>query len=235
MSKVGDLILLANSLGAHGGRPTLWNEGSCAVKTGPDTMLVTRRGAHLAELAEADIVELNLPRLIELSAQENTPAEAVAELFAEAAVEPSMEALTHAYVLSFDGTTVSAHTQPVEVNQILCSPRARQFAERRTNPNEVLGCGASSLLVPYADPGLPLTREVRRKMALWRDRFKTPPRLVLLQNHGMIVLGGTVAEVLRTIDMTIKAAQIFIGAAAMGGPVFLTPTNVTRIEEIGEL
>jgi len=72
-------------------------------------------------------------------------------------------------------------------------------------------------------------------MVLWKDRFKSVPKVVLVQNHGMFVLGKTQEEIMQTTEMMIKAAQVFIGAAAMGGPVFLTPNNVTQIENLKEL
>ena len=100
-------------------------------------------------------------------------------------------------------------------------------------PTEIIGCGAASLLVPYADPGLPLARETRKKIVLWRDRHKTPPRVILLQNHGMIVLGETPEALLRATEMALKSAQVFIGSAMMGGPVFLTPNQVANVEALG--
>ena len=51
----------------------------------------------------------------------------------------------------------------------------------------------------------------------------------------MIVLGNSTAELLKTIDTTLKAAQVFIGASMLGGPVFLTPNNVTHLEPLKEL
>jgi rhamnose utilization protein RhaD (predicted bifunctional aldolase and dehydrogenase) len=129
----------------------------------------------------------------------------------------------------------AVHTQPVEINQITCSPRARQFADRRSLPDEILACGVASVLVPYADPGLHLAKELKRKLQLWRDRFKIVPKLILLQNHGMIVLGATPDEVMKTTEMAIKSAQSFIGAAMMGGPIFLSPANVSQIETLKEL
>ena len=91
------------------------------------------------------------------------------------------------------------------------------------------------LLVPYADPGLQLAKEVKRKMLLWRDRYKIVPKVVLIHNYGMIVLGENREELMKMIETTLKAAQVFIGASLLGGPVFLTPTNVTNIEAFKDL
>ena len=148
---------------------------------------------------------------------------------------PTTDALLYAYLLGFDGATMAAHVHPVEINQITCSPRARQFADRRSVPNEITAFGSAMLLVPYADPGLQLAKEVKRRMLLWRDRYKILPKVVLIHNYGMIVLGNNPGELLKTIDTTLKAARVFIGASMLGGPVFLTPNNVTHLEPLKEL
>jgi ribulose-5-phosphate 4-epimerase/fuculose-1-phosphate aldolase len=232
-SAISGLIELAHALGEHPSRVTIWNEGSCAAKTSGDRFAVTTRGAGLASLAEDDLVELDVEKVRALSGGETVGDEEIElALVGDGLHVPSEDAPLFACLLGLDGVNFAAHVQPIEVNQIICSPRARQFSDRRTSPGEILACGSASLLVPYADPGLPLARELRRKMLLWNDRHKTPPRVVLLQNHGMIVLGADVREILHTTDMVLKSAQIFIGASLMGGPVFLTPNNVTQIESL---
>jgi rhamnose utilization protein RhaD (predicted bifunctional aldolase and dehydrogenase) len=235
-TKLKELIEMAHALGSHPARLVLWSEGSCALKTSPGRFLVTRRGAVLARLTEADMVELDSDRLSDLLSRETVADEDLAEaLKASSENPPSADALLYAHLLGLDGATFAFHTHPVEINQITCSPRARQFADRRSLPDEVLATGVASLLVPYADPGLNLAREFKRKLRLWRDRFKTVPRVILLSNHGMITLGASCEEVLKTTEMAIKSAQTFIGAALMGGPVFLSPDNVMQIEQLKKL
>jgi rhamnose utilization protein RhaD (predicted bifunctional aldolase and dehydrogenase) len=115
------------------------------------------------------------------------------------------------------------------VNQILCSPRARDFAERRIFPDEVVCCGPQSVFVPYVDPGLALAREIRDRTQSFVTKFNMVPRIILLQNHGLIALGSTPNAVLAATLMAAKAAEIFIGAAAIGGPNFMTDAQVARI------
>ncbi len=61
------------------------------------------------------------------------------------------------------------------------------------------------------------------------EKHGQAPRIILLQNHGLIALGGSPASVLAATLMATKAAAIFMGAAALGGPTFLTPPHVDRI------
>jgi rhamnose utilization protein RhaD (predicted bifunctional aldolase and dehydrogenase) len=125
----------------------------------------------------------------------------------------------------------ATHIHPVIVDQITASPRARQFADRRTVHNEVLALGPASLLVNYTEPGMPLTREIQKKLILWRDRNKSVPRVILVQNHGVILLGGSSAGMQRSVEALIKYAELFAGASLLGGPVFLTPQAITQIEQ----
>ena len=96
--------------------------------------------------------------------------------------------------------------------------------------NEVIALGGASLLVNYAEPGFGLMREVQKKMILWRDRNKSVPRIILVQNHGVIVVGEDAEAVWRSVRWLLKFADVFIGASLLGGPVFLTPQAITQIE-----
>ena len=161
--------------------------------------------------------------------------EATAEQIAAVQIRPESpvagaDALAFADLFAFEGIHFALHTQPIPVNQVICSPRARQFSDRRNLPDEILACGQASVLVPFMPPGLPLAKEIRRKIALWRDRYKTIPKLILIQNHGMIALGKTAEEVQTVTEMAVKYAEIFVGAAMMGGPEFLKPNYVTQID-----
>ena len=225
-----ELAALGRALGAHPARLATHGEGSCAAKLSEEQILVSARGAHMARLAEADLIEVETAKMHELLGSETAAEDAAPE--GENIRRASEDASIYTYLFTFEGVRFGAHTQPIVVNQILCSPRARQFSDRRTYHDEIAACGISSVLVPYIDPGLPLGRELKRKVILWRDRHKLVPKLVLIQNHGMIVLGKSPEEVMKSIEMTIKAAEIFVGASLLGGPVFLTPNNVAQIDSL---
>jgi len=144
---------------------------------------------------------------------------------------PTIEALFHAWLLQLDGVNFVAHCHPEGCLQILCSPAAERFAEYRMFPDEILSTGPQSALVPYYEPGAPLAREIRAKVNLYvRRSIGRPPRLILLQNHGIIALGSTPQNVLSTVLMAEKAARVFVGAARLGGPTFMTQPMVMRID-----
>ena len=90
-------------------------------------------------------------------------------------------------------------------------------------PDEVVVCGRSSVWVPYTDPGLPLAKAIREGVQQHMQEEGLPPKLVLLQNHGIIALGATSEAVLAITLMAEKAAAIFVG------PEFMRPEHVDRI------
>ncbi len=104
------------------------------------------------------------------------------------------------------------------------------LAQRRIFPDEIVCCGAESVFVPYTDPGLKLAQAMQRAVVAYIKRLARAPRVILLENHGFIALGATADAVLGATLMGAKAAEIFAGAAPMGGqPRFLTPAQVVRI------
>jgi rhamnose utilization protein RhaD (predicted bifunctional aldolase and dehydrogenase) len=104
------------------------------------------------------------------------------------------------------------------------------FAKRRLFPDEVVCCSVESVFVPYLDPGVKLAQGIRSAVVAHIKRLERAPRLILLESHGVIALGATSQAVLAAILMATKAAEIFVGAAAIARqPRFLTSAQVTRI------
>jgi ribulose-5-phosphate 4-epimerase/fuculose-1-phosphate aldolase len=56
-----------------------------------------------------------------------------------------------------------------------------------------------------------------------------PPKVILLQNHGLIALGTTPAEVDSITAMYVKTCRVLAGTYAFGGPHFLSAEAVRRI------
>lgn len=231
---VAALVRLAHELGREDRRLTILGEGNVSAKLEGGCLAVKASGTCLATLQPEDITVCTSVTLLALLDQKNPSDAAVEEALLQARVDgqgrkPSMESVFHAWLLTLEGVNFVAHCHPVSINQVLCSPRARDFAERRLFPDEVVCCGPASVFVPYTDPGLPLAREVAERTRSFHQQTGQMPRLILLQNHGAIALGPTPEAVLATMLMAEKAAAVFAGAAAMGGPNFLRPEQVERL------
>ena len=228
------LLALSHALGEPSRHLAILGEGNASLRLDAQTFLVKASGSSLGTMTATDVVACRAAPLLAMLENDPPSDQRIEdELFASrvdaAARKPSVEAVFHAYLLSLPGVGFVGHTHPVGVNGVLCSPRARDFAERRIFPDEVVCCGPASVLVPYTDPGLPLARAIRAGVTRYREQFGTVPRVILLENHGAITLGGTPQAVEAAMLMTDKAARIFLGAASLGGPNFLAPGDVERI------
>jgi rhamnose utilization protein RhaD (predicted bifunctional aldolase and dehydrogenase) len=228
------LIALSHELGAEHRQLAILGEGNTSAKLDNDSFLVKASGGNLGTLSEAGVVECRFaPLLAMLDRPELSDEQIDHALFASrvdpGAKKPSVEALFHAYLLSLPGVGFVGHVHSVAVNQLLCSPRARDFAGRRLFPDEVVCCGTASVFVPYTDPGLKLAVVIRQETASLIEGRKAIPRIILLESHGLIAFGASPEAVKAAVYMADKAARIFVGALAAGGPNFLEPAQVDRI------
>ncbi len=228
------VLSLSHAVGLDSRGLAILGEGNTSGKISDDSFWVKASGTNLATLNEGGLVECATKRLLRLFADTEFSDEEIEEYLLDSRVDhsakkPSVECVFHAHLLTLPGINYVAHTHPITVNQILCSPLAEKFASSRLFPDEIVCCGSESVLVPYTDPGLVLARTIREKTAGFLQKHGLPPRVILLQNHGAITLGPTPQAAEAAMLMLEKSAKIFAGAAALGGPVFLTPDNVHRI------
>jgi rhamnose utilization protein RhaD (predicted bifunctional aldolase and dehydrogenase) len=228
------LLQLSHELGAEHRQLAILGEGNTSAKLSNDTFIVKASGSNLGTLREEDVVECQAAALLMLLNEADVSDDEIDQtLFGcrldPQAKKPSVEALFHAYLLSLPRVDFVGHTHPVAVNSILCSPLAETFATHRIFPDEVVCCGSSSVFVPYADPGLKLAQLIRDRTERFMESNGVPPRVILLQSHGIITLGGSAAAVKTAMFMAVKAAQIYVGAMPLGGPVFLSAADIERI------
>ncbi len=231
---IQSLLTLSHQLGGERLRMAILGEGNTSVRLDDDSFAVKASGSNLASLTAADVTHCAFERLLPLLDKTSaTDVEIDQALLAArldpSAKKPSIEALFHAYLLTLPGVRCVGHVHAVAVNQVLCSPRAREFAEKRTCPDEIVMCGVEAVFVPYAEPGLGLSQAIRREVVAYVKRTGRDPKIILLQNHGIIAVGASPKAVLGSLLMAEKSAEIFVGAAALGGPVFLTPAQCERI------
>jgi rhamnose utilization protein RhaD (predicted bifunctional aldolase and dehydrogenase) len=229
---VEQLISLSRDLGRQDRKLAILGEGNTSVRVSPKTFLVKASGSSLGTLRAEDVTECRFEPLLKLldrkkASDAEIGAALVASQVSSGAKRPSTEAVFHAYLLSLPGIQWVAHTHPIAVNGVLCSPRAGEFAKRRMFPDEIVCCGQESVLIPYTDPGLELAKAI--KSAVKKDGSAVA-RVILLTNHGLIAPAGSAGGALAATLMAVKAAEIFSLAAGLGGPIFLGAGDNQRIE-----
>jgi rhamnose utilization protein RhaD (predicted bifunctional aldolase and dehydrogenase) len=232
--KLKALLALSHKLGDPARPLAILAEGNTSAKLSGETFLVKASGSNLGTLDKNGVVECRAEALFSLLGKNNLSDAEIESALLESRVDaqakkPSVEALFHAYLLSLPGIEFVGHTHAPNVNSILCSPRAKEFATKRIFPDEIVCCDVASVFIPYTDPGLKLAQAIREQAEKFMKVFNRPPRVILMENHGVITLGRSVEAVLSAMLMAEKTAGIWLGAAALGGPKFMSPENVARI------
>jgi rhamnose utilization protein RhaD (predicted bifunctional aldolase and dehydrogenase) len=235
MSTLSELLNLSHGLGREERKLAILGEGNTSARISDQTFVVKASGSNLATLSESGVSECAFEKILPLLAAGEMSDLAVDEALFDARVsssakKPSVEAIFHGYLLTLPGVNFVGHTHPIAVNGLLCSKHAHAFAKRRLFPDEIVCCGVESVFVPYTDPGLKLSQAIKHAVEEFIARLSRPPRVILLENHGLIALGATPEAVLAATLMAVKAAEIFAIAASISGePQYLTPDQVTRI------
>jgi rhamnose utilization protein RhaD (predicted bifunctional aldolase and dehydrogenase) len=210
-------------------------EGNTSYRADDETFWIKASGQQMDGINADGFVAVRFAPILELLASPASDATAMqnainaAKVDASSSTRPSVEVTFHAMLLADCGVNCIAHTHPIAINKIMCSPHAHDFATKRMFPDEIVLCGPESAFVPYVDPGLPLALKMREAVRDFMDRHGEPPKVLLMENHGMTALAQNPTEALKITAMCVKAAHIFAGAAALGGPVFMSEADVYHI------
>ncbi|MGC8780115.1 MAG: class II aldolase/adducin family protein [Anaerolineae bacterium] len=229
------LVALSNNLGRPENDYVILGEGNTSARADEQTFWVKASGTELRTITEAGFVRVAFDRVLSLMEKENLSDADVRAGLAAAKVDPSapghpsVETLLHALCLSLPGVNWVGHTHPTAINALTCSVGFEAAYAGRLFPDEIVLCGPAPVIVPYTDPGVPLARETWARINRYMDERNELPRIILIQNHGLIVLGKTARQIEDTTAMAVKAARILLGTFAAGGPHFLSERDVARI------
>lgn len=230
-----ELVTLARGLGDPARDLAILGEGNVSALAAEGTFWVKASGSSLATLAEPDLSCVRLDAVLGLLERESmdeaeVEAALTSALTDPAQKKPSVETFLHALCLSQAGATWVGHTHALAVNRILCSSLGAEPFRRHIFPDAVVVCGRAPAVVPYADPGFALAKAVQRELGRYREAYGTPPKLLLMESHGPVALGGSAREVLNITLMADKWARTLQGTYALGGPRFLPESEVARID-----
>jgi len=205
-----NLLELAHMLGSY----AICGEGNVSMKD-DDCFWVKASGTSLDTLSKVDLVACKMS---------GVP-------FDSLGLKPSIETGFHAWLQrEFDAIKFVAHTHPPKTMEVVCSEQIHSFAEHRLFPDQVVRNGAKSCVVPYAMPGKPLLKEIKKSVTEFIDE-EYFPKLILLQNHGIIVASTSHKECIASTMMCEKSAEIFIGAKTLGQTRFLSEDEVNEIDK----
>ena len=232
---LAQLITLSNNLGDPVNDYVILGEGNTSVRVDGQSFWVKASGTELRTVGESGFVQVDFGRALAMLDDATLTDEGVKQALVEAKVDPtapghpSVETAMHAVCLQLAGVDFVGHTHPTAINMLTCSVNFEAAVSGRLFPDEIVLCGPAPLLVPYVDPGLPLAREIRRRAEEYIDTYGAPPKTMLLQNHGLVVLASSAQQVEKITAMAVKAARVLVGTYALGGPNFMTQEAVSRI------
>jgi rhamnose utilization protein RhaD (predicted bifunctional aldolase and dehydrogenase) len=239
VSNASDILRILIAMSHELARPerdlVILGEGNTSALCDDGTFWVKASGTELRTIEAQGFVHVHLQPVCALANQGDlSDSELKAQLDAAkvdhtVSLRPSVETVLHALALHEAGAKFVGHTHPVAVNAIMCSVAAEQAIAGRLFPDEIVVCGLSPAYVPYTDPGLPLARAVRDILHRYSDEWGQPPRVLLMQNHGLIALGKSAQEVDSITAMCVKTFRILAGTYVLGGPHFMSVENVQRI------
>jgi len=229
------LVTMSRRLGDPALDCAILGEGNTSARADTETFWIKASGVELRTIQADGFVRVRFDRVLSMLAADHLSDEEIKAGLEAAKADPTVEArpsvetVLHALALQVEGVHFVGHTHPTAVNAILCSQKAEEAIAGRLFPDEIVYCGPAPVYIPYTDPGLPLARAVRDSIRRYLDEYGEPPKVVLMQNHGLIALGRTAAEVEQITLMSIKTARVLLGTLAAGGPHFLSPADVARI------
>jgi len=226
---------MSNNLGDPVLDYVILGEGNTSARADADTFWVKASGTELRTIEASGFVQVRFDRVLALLEAGDLSDDAIkagleaAKVAPTVTARPSVETVLHALALQLKGVHFIGHTHPTVVNALLCSQKVEEAVAGRLFPDHIVYCGPASVYIPYTDPGVPLSRKVRDSIDRYVDEYHEIPKVVLMQNHGLIALGRTARQVEDITAMAVKAARVLLGAYALGGPRFLTAENVDRI------
>jgi len=227
------LIGLSRRLGEPERDLVILGDGNTSAKVDDDTFFVKASGSYLHQISADGFTKVRLSPILELIDSAKSDADIQKGLTSvkvdPAGRHPSIETLLHALAYSLCGASFVGHTHPISMNSILCSRDARQALSGHLFSESALYLGNVPLILPYADPGMPLARGLKQELLSHLDKYGEAPRVFYLLNHGMVALGKTVQEVENITAMAVKSARILLGTYAVGGPNFLPQADMIRI------
>jgi rhamnose utilization protein RhaD (predicted bifunctional aldolase and dehydrogenase) len=229
------LIRLAHELGREDRHLAILGEGNVSADLGDGTFYVKASGSQLGTIDAGGFSRVSLKPIFGALDQPDKTDGEVRKILEDCRVDkkaklPSVETFLHAICLREGGAKWVGHSHPVSVLKILCSKLGAEPFRRHIFPDAIVVCGRRVAVVPYVDPGMRLAVALRKSLRQFLKDQGVAPKVILMANHGPVVLGQTERDVLNTMLMLDKWASILVGNYSLGGPRFLDEKNSDRIE-----
>lgn len=171
-----------------------------------DKILITRSGADLGEMDRSDLVYIGF-QTTQLSLQTKRPSSELSLHLSVYKTRPDVQVILHVH-----------------------SPQAIAFGLLgmglpAVTPDFYRHVGASVPLLPYMPP---TTKELATAVAQILEESSA----VLLQNHGVVVIGESVSQALLRLNLVEEQSAIYLAALAAGTPRQLWDTDMEMLDKL---
>jgi len=229
------LIRLSHELGREDRHLAILGEGNVSADLGDGTFYVKASGSQLGTIDVTGITRVRMETIFDALDSSDKSDDEVRKVLEDSRLDkkaslPSVETFLHAICLREGGVKWVGHTHPVSVLKIICSKLGAEPFRRHIFPDAIVVCGRHLATVPYVDPGIRLALALRKSLQQFMNEHKAAPKVIMMVNHGPVVLGQTERDVLNTMLMLDKWAKILIGTYVASGPQFLNEKLSDRIE-----
>lgn len=175
-------------------------------------LYIKASGTSLATIEPAGFVKLSRRKLDVIGTKrypegsDAREAEILADMMAarepgEEAKRPSVETPMHAFI----PFSYVVHTHPALVNGLTCGADGQAQAERLF--------GSEALWIESVNPGYVLSMAVLEALAPFRSNsVSETPRIIFLQNHGVVVSGGSPEEITSTYGRIVRTLRSVVTA-----------------------
>ena len=231
---LSDLIDLSHELGMENRCLAILGEGNTSTLNEDSTFWVKASGSQLATIDEAGFSQVNLESIDLACKAASMSDDEVAKVLQQSLVnpnhrKPSVETFLHGLCYLEAGVKWVGHTHPISVNSILCSQMGAKPFSKHLFPDGIVVCGAVPAVLPYIDPGFPLALAFRYELRRYLEKIGQAPKMVLMENHGLVALGNSAKEVFNITLMADKWARVIQGTFLFGGPHYLSDEERSRI------
>ena len=121
-----------------------------------------------------------------------------AQLLKEATIDkqnrPSIETLLHSLLLKY-----TLHTHSIVVNMIVVRDNCKEILDTIFKDDAIA-------LVPYETPGIELAIALDKEL----NKFETTPKIIILQNHGLIVTSDEKDDIERLTEYVLKKIETYL-------------------------
>ncbi len=236
---MGDSILetlvgMSRRMGEPSRDLVILGDGNTSARIDAETFWVKASGEMLDGISADGFTQIRFAPILDILQRPPSDDDDMKRLLSAARVSPegrhpSIETVFHALALTECEAKFVAHTHPIALNSILCALNAREALSGHLFSETALYLGPEPIIIDYADPGLPIARSLLGEIRAYKNRWGQSPRVFYLLNHGMVALGQSAQEAENITAMAVKSARILLGTYAVGGPNFISGTDVMRI------